>query len=309
MIEPDRRQAPPFKLSTDYSLTQPEVFALVHGQKLFTFRDIEQNVVKLELVFEAGKWHETRLGVSYFVSHLLPKGTANRNSFQLAEDLARLGAHLEVTAGYDTATLSLFVLKRNFFSSLDIVNEILNDPSFDEEELRQEKEIFIQDLRVSNEKTNVLASKEIRKSIFGNEHPYGSSAAEEDVKAIVRGDLVAFFKSHFHLHSAYLIGRLSDEEIHSVAKALAHPPSSAHETKQALSQSGSSHRLSKAGSVQASIRLGKKCIQKGNNKEYFDAVAFNHVLGGFFGSRLMKNIREEKGLWRGYESLRPTGDQ
>ena len=304
MIQPDRTQAPPFQLSSDYSLTQPEAFSLSGGQPVYAFRDIEQNVVKLDLVFEAGKWYESDLGVSYFASHLLPKGTSKRNSFQIAEALDMLGAHLEVSAGYDTTTLSLFVLRKNFFASLIIVIDLLQTPTFDENELRQEKEIFLQELRVNNEKTNVLASKEIRKAIFGENHPYGSSAEEPDVLAIQRETLLLFFRNHFHLQSAYLIGRLSDEEIRKMLEVLAQPPSPRLVESTFSPQRGISHRVEKPGSVQSSIRLGRKCIQKSNRKEYFDAVVFNHVLGGFFGSRLMKNIREEKGLTYGiYSSM------
>lgn len=302
MIEPNRTEAPPFRLSENYALTQPETFLLKEGQPLYAFRGLHQNVIKLELVFQAGKWHEPQSGVSYFTAHMLPKGTQTKNSFQIASALDSLGAHLEIVAGFDEVTLSLFVLKKNFSASLDLVLEIIQSPSFDETELRQQKDIFIQNLQVNNEKTNVLASKEIRKTIYGPNHPYGNSTEEQDVLAIRREALAAFYQNKLHLHSAYFLGAVSDDEMKKILDAMRLPRAADRVGSPPQVQPGVSHAMPKPGSVQASVRLGKRCIPKANNADYFDAVMFNHILGGYFGSRLMKNIREEKGLTYGIYS-------
>jgi predicted Zn-dependent peptidase len=144
---------------------------------------------------------------------MLRKGTRTRTSFILAAALERLGAHLEVTAGFDTVTLSLYVLHKNLFQATELVLDIIREPSFPEEELRQEKEIFIQNLRVNNEKTSVLASREIRKTIFGATHPYGNATEEQDVQAITTEQLRNFFHAQIQLHSAYFIGPATPGEL------------------------------------------------------------------------------------------------
>ena len=300
----DRTQAPPSQLSSDYSLARPEIFKLSGGKDLFAFRDLQQEAVKLELIFSSGKWHESKLGVSHFTAHMLSKGTTKKNSFQIAEGLDSLGAQWEVAPGFDFTYLSLFSLRKNLLTSLRIIIELLEGPSFDEGELRLLKEISAQSLRVNNEKTNVVASKEIRKAVFGLHHPYGSSMEEADIGNVSRVDLQQFFSHHFSLHSVFLVGRLSDEEIRDVVNII--PPLIARKEKDPDYEvvPGRSHTLTKPGGVQASIRLAKKCLSKTDSPEYFDAAMFNHMLGGFFGSRLMKNIREEKGLTYGiYSSL------
>lgn len=298
----DRAQAPAFTLSTDYSISQPEKFNFTGGQPLFAFRGLQQNVVKLDLCFEAGKWYEPASGLSHFTTQLLRKGTRSKTSFEIAESLDRLGAHLESVAGFDSVTVSLLVLRKNFFPALEVLLEILREPSFPEEELRQEKEIFIQNLRVSNEKTSVLASREIRKALYGNLHPYGNVTEEKDVAPIDITQLQGFFNSNFHLRAAYFIGPADDTEIHRLLGSF---PLNGHDLLLKSSpgiETGSSRKVSKAGSVQASIRLGKRCITKQASADYYDAVMVNHILGGYFGSRLMKNIREEKGLTYGIYS-------
>lgn len=298
----DRTQAPPFFLSTDYSLTQPEIIPFSKGQPLYVFRGLQQEVIKFDFIFRAGKWYEPASGVSHFMAHMLRKGTKTHSAAALAEGFEKLGAHLEVVAGFDTVTLSLYGLRKNLFEAAALLLEVIQEPSFPEEELRLEKEIFIQNLKVNNEKTSVLASREIRKTLFGAHHPYGNSTEETDVHSITAPSLRTFFQSHLHLHCAYLVGPVTDTELSKLCK-LFDRPAAVHEPQRLPKVSpGQSHAVNKPGSVQASIRLGKLCIRKQDSKEYYAAVMANHILGGFFGSRLMKNIREEKGLTYGIYS-------
>ena len=120
----------------------------------------------MEFIFSAGRWFETQSGVSHFTSQMFPKGTRHKTSFAIAETLDSLGAHLEINPGFDVIEISLYALRKNLLAALAIVKEILEEPSFDNNELRLLKEIFIQNLRVNNEKNNVVASREIRKVIF-----------------------------------------------------------------------------------------------------------------------------------------------
>lgn len=298
----DRTQAPPFHLSSDYSLVQPEVLAFRGGQPAFVFRNIQQQIIKLELTFQAGKWYEDKSGISYFTTQLLRKGTRTRSAFQIAASLDRIGAHLEAVAGFDTVTVSLFSLHKHLFRAVEILLDILSDPSFDEDELRQEKEIFIQNLRVNNEKTSVVASREIRKQVFGAAHPYGNSTEEADARSVHSTDLKAFFRDQFCLQSAYLVGPVSDLELEKLLGLF--PPGRPVPPGRRMPDihPGSSSRIQKENSVQVSVRLGKPCVRKRDDPDYFDAVMVNHLLGGYFGSRLMKNIREEKGLTYGIHS-------
>ncbi len=299
----DRTQAPPFSLSTDYSLLQPEIVTLSKGQSLYTFNGLQQEAIKLDLIFRAGKWYEPASGVSHFTAHMLRRGTTKRSAAAIAEGFERLGAHLEVTAGFDTITVSLYVLHKNLDEAACLLMEVLSVPTFPDEELRLEKEIFVQNLKVNNEKTSVLASREIRKTLFGPHHPYGNSTEEADVTAITTESLRRYFQSHLHLHSAYLVGPVNDADLDRLERIFDFPAATELSQQTPELISGHSHAVLKPGSVQASIRLGKLCIRKQDTKEYYAAVMANHVLGGFFGSRLMKNIREEKGLTYGIYSV------
>jgi predicted Zn-dependent peptidase len=220
----------------------------------------------------------------------------------LAEALDYLGATLEILAGFDTLTVSLFVLKRNLFAAADLVFDMLTDSVFPEDELRIEKDHFIQNLRISNEKTSVVASREFRKTLFGPLHPYGNLTEEADAIALQSADLRSHAANHLHLISGYFLGAVEDTDLERLRALFPSPSPKVQPVTVPPIETGVSHTVSKEGSVQSSIRLGKRCIPKGDDPEYFSAVMANHILGGYFGSRLMKNIREEKGLTYGIYS-------
>lgn len=298
----NRTEAPDFQLSTDYSLAQPERFQS-GAVPVFAFRQISQEAVRIELLFNAGKWHEPGPGVSHFVSQLLPKGTRHRNAFAVAEGFESLGAHLEVSPGFDITTVSLYALRKNVVEAMKLLHEVLTEPAFDEKELRIMKEIFLQNLRVQNEKTSVVASKEIRKAIFGGSHPYGSSLEEHQLSGLTTGPLQEYYQKHFNLRAVFMVGRLDDQVLQEVISLLPPSPPFIHPVDHTI-QPGTSVTLSRENSVQASIRMGTLFPAKRHSPEHFATILVNHILGGFFGSRLMKNIREDKGLTYGiYSSI------
>ncbi len=300
----DRKQAPAFTSSFSLSLPSPEVTELTNGNKVFWSKDVQQEVVKLELIFKSGKWFEPQNGISFFTAQLLDKGTDQKSSKEIADLLDQFGAQIEISAGLDYTSVSLFSLTRYLNNLLPIFQEIIQNASFPENELEIAKSIQIQNLKINNEKTNYVASKLIRKNIFGNDHPYGRSIEESDVLKITREGIARFFKDIFIPHQTYITGNISNKDYQSILMMLsAFGKIGNNQVEFSPRHLEINERVNKEGSVQSSIRIGKSSI-KSSHPEYFGLLTLNHILGGYFGSRLMKNIREEKGLTYGiYSSL------
>ena len=146
--------------------------------------------LKVEFIFRAGKWFESKVGQSHFTAQMLERGGINKTSAQLAEFFDRYGAHIEISAGLDFTSLALYTLSKKLHHVLPAFMEMIKTPSFPESELRQMKEVFIENLKVNSEKNSFLASKALKKNIFSTTHPYGSSVEQEDVNDIVRADLL-----------------------------------------------------------------------------------------------------------------------
>jgi len=300
----DRKSAPEFAEIKNFNLPTPEVITLTNGVPLVHFDNVCQEVIKVELIFKAGKWFEPKRGASQFTAQMLEKGTAKRNSFQIAEEFDQLGASVEISPGFDFTSISLYTLSKNIKKALPILCEIATSPSFPETEFGLMKDIYKQNLKINNKKNSHVASKKIRQSIFGSHHPYGSSLEESDIDNLTHEDLIHFFKERFSLHEIYVTGKVDIETKNMLSENFSdfHIPIVDGQKIILDNKLGkSSEYIEIPESVQSSLRLGKKIINR-SDPDYASLVLVNHVLGGYFGSRLMKNIREEKGLTYGIHS-------
>jgi predicted Zn-dependent peptidase len=299
----DRKVAPPFVKSDDFKLPGFQT-GDVNGIPLFIVPEVQQDILKIELIFQSGKWYEAKPGVSHFTSNMLEKGTQRLNSSELAEAFDRMGAHIEISAGYDNTSVSVYALRKNWKEAAELFAEMISTPAFDVEELDLMKDIFLQNLKINKEKTSFIASQLIRKNIFGN-HPYGTSLEEKDITAVQPGDLRAFHTSHLRPAAIFVTTHPSIAQEEIMARfQLFTAPGPEKQMAPPITPGNKNEHVSKEG-VQTSIRLGRRSLNR-KDQHYPDLLLFNHILGGYFGSRLMKNIREEKGLTYGiYSSINP----
>jgi zinc protease len=299
----DRKAAPVFVQNKSFELLVPEIQVLLNGSKLLFVNGGDQDVIKVELVFKAGKWYEPLPGISHFTGTMLPKGTLGRTSFQISDTFDFYGVHIEINPGFDFTSVALYSLPKYLPFVLDLLSEIVSYANYPESELRQAIDIYAQGLRINLEKTSYLASTAFRKSLFGNTHPYGYDVGFEDLERIRQQDLVSFRECHFGDFIGFISGKISEETKALVCDKLSQLKFSKVKQQQYTSATDSaknSHIL-KEGSVQASLRIGKLTINR-SHQDYPGFLLLNHILGGFFGSRLMKNIRELKGLTYGIHS-------
>ena len=303
----NRSIAPVFSKTFSIDLPTPEVVRLP-GEVDFVFLPgLQQEVFKLEVVFNAGKWQEPKAGLAHFTSIMLDKGTSGKSSKEIAETLDYYGAQIEISSGYDFVSISLYGLKKFAAEIFPVFVEILSDPVFPEEELDLQKNIFLQNLEVNEKKNSFLASRLIRKNIFGSSHPYGNSVEKENANSIASAELKDFFLSNFLVYEIYLIGNIEEQRKQWFVDQFSSLRLQKPDFKKDFTVEDGDHiqHVTKPDSIQSSIRMGRRIINR-EHQDYFRLLLLNHILGGYFGSRLMKNIREEKGLTYGiYSSLNP----
>ncbi|MFN8335245.1 MAG: pitrilysin family protein [Cyclobacteriaceae bacterium] len=299
----DRTVQPAFQKSTAFDLIRPETIALKNGVPVIVVRGGDQAVAKIEFVFDAGKWDEPQPGVSYFTAHLLQKGTASRNSYEISNEAEKRGIHFEVSPGHDFTSLALFGLTKNIGEIFELTREIITAPVFPQYELDQMRAIYTQSLKINLEKTSYIASLELRKKLFGSEHPYGRDAGPDEISALDRDWLLNFHRVRFGNFRIICSGKITDELLRSLISYFETVDLHTAEPKtfEAAITTVSSDFIEKESSVQSSLRLGRKAVDR-LHPDYAAVLLLNHIFGGYFGSRLMKNIREEKGLTYGISS-------
>ena len=299
----DRTVQPAFQNSSSFDLIHPEAITLKNKLPITVVRGGEQAVAKIEFVFEAGKWYESHPGVSYFTAHQLQKGTASKNSYQISSETEHLGVHFDVSPGHDFSSVALYGLTKNIHEVFDLTREIITAPVFPEHELDQMKAIYNQTLKINLGKTSYLASLELRKKLFGQRHPYGQDAGLSDVSEIQRNGLSDFHKARFGNFRIICSGNITDTLLNALSDCFQsvqlHPSSG--KTFAETQVDISAEFIEKKDSVQSSLRLGRRAVNR-IHADYPAVLLLNHIFGGYFGSRLMKNIREEKGLTYGINS-------
>jgi len=304
----DRKSPPPFAKEFSFDLPHSTPIRVGNGIELHWVKGSKE-IIKLDFIFQAGKWYEPKPGIAYFTAHMLEKGTANYSANQISEIIDYHGAQLEISSGADFVSISLYSLTKNLHSVLPLLIELLQQPVFPSDELELLLTIYEQNLKVNQQKTSFVAGKLLAKNIFGAQHPYGKSAEESDLKNITREDLIHYHAERFVPFSIFLTGDLSSDEMDWLQQSLARFKGASRDRSLAKSVElliPKKETVKKEASVQASLRMGKLCITRAD-KDYPSFLLLNHMLGGYFGSRLMKNIREEKGLTYGiYSSLSPN---
>ncbi len=301
----DRTIAPPFQKTTRFDLLEPTTNKLLNGIDVHYLTGGQQDVIKIELIFKAGRWYEKKWGAAHFMATLLMKGSKKKNSFEIASIFDFYGAHVEVNPGLDVVSVALYTLIKNLKPVLELLFEIITETDFPARELELSKAIYLQNLKVNKEKTSFQAGKFFRKHLFGEVHPYGKELDEKEVERLdpdaLRDHYHAFFRDLLIIvsgkideHSIDLINSTFSGLRCKTSEAISlHPPT----------DEPSRNLYDKEGSLQTSVRVGKRFIGR-SHSDYFDVLLLNHLLGGYFGSRLMRNIREEKGLTYGiYASI------
>lgn len=266
-----------------------------------------QELVKLQILFPAGIIYQNKSLQAFFTAKMLKEGSRNYISSKIAETLDFYGAFLDIKTNRDHAIIHLICLNKHLKEIFPIIVDFLNHPLFAEKELKvmieQEKQNFLH----RNEKGKVQAQKAFNKELFGANHPYGSTAILEDFDKIERRDLVDFFQSNYILSQAkvYLAGFISDDvfdPLHKYIGELQIDQKSFSSTTIPYPDTKPQNLIiPKENALQTAIRMGKLFPDRKSSD--FPALALTQtILGGFFGSRLMQNIREDKGYTYGIHS-------
>jgi zinc protease len=268
---------------------------------------IKQEIVKCDLVFEAGSKYEVQHGTAAYTIRMLQEGTTNKTATQIAEAFSKLGYFIEYTSGVERAVISLSGLSKNINKALVLVLDIVLNAQFDTNEWAKQQALSIQSLQINQQKTAFLASNIFKNQLFGNTHPLGTIPNETLIKSVTTEHLKDFHKKHIlsGISKVFISGNINEPTWNQFTKILANTSFEkqiiAIPENRSMEPNIAKKHEDIEGSVQCSLRIGQASIDR-KHPHYFDLVLTNTILGGYFGSRLMKNIRENKGYTYGISS-------
>ena len=299
----DRTVAPKFVEPKKFKLPNPETIHFENGSRFFFLKAGNQPVVRLEFIFRAGAWFETAPGVAYFTGKMLTEGTTSFTSKDIAERLDQYGAYVEVHPGFDYTNLSIHIATFHLEKIIPILDEILFSPSFQDHEFELMKQIQIQQLSINEQKNDFVASRLFRSKLYGN-FPYGNVMKEE----IIKNTSINELKDHYErwINGRFDLVMTGDFDLKiqdSIIRFLENKLHKIHDfdPKECIGQDHFSEYIEKEASLQSSIFMGKRSLNR-KDERFGQLLLLNEVFGGYFGSRLMQNIREDKGFTYGIHS-------
>lgn len=309
----DRTKAPETYEIDAVNIQIAEVTHLSNGARLHAIKSETQPVIRLDFVFKAGKWFDHKKGTSDIAARMLLEGSLNHTAKQIADKVAFYGASFENNHGYDRSEYTLYCLAKYTSELLPLVLDVLQNPTFPEEEFDLLKQRTIQSLKVQRQKNNYLATHSFTQQIYGDNHPYTFGFDTGILEAITKEDAEAYYKSRFITQEleVFACGAIDDQmQRHleqEISKLQIQPSNlSAFAPEHQVSSATNKYNLVQVDdSLQSSIRIGKR-FPKISEPDYQKLLVLNEILGGYFGSRLMRNIREDKGYTYGiYSAISP----
>ncbi len=309
MQEPmERKQAPETFIQTDIPIIQPEELVLDNGLKVYLLEGGHEEIVKVELVFFAGSFYQSSPLVAFATAHLLRTGTRNRNATEINKLFDFYGTYFHADAQKDLASFSVFVLQKHFEPVMELYADMIMNPVFPEDELALFLKNQKQQYLINTQRVQYLARTYFNELLFGHQHPYGFRAEAADFDGMDRSDLITFHQDYYHPANAFCIvsGRLPVNirdllrsklgRIDRSNRLRVAPPSYLVEAA-----SEKKVMVQRPNVLQSAIRIGRRLFNR-CHPDYYKLMITNTLLGGYFGSRLMQNIRQNKGYTYGIGS-------
>jgi predicted Zn-dependent peptidase len=306
----DRTKAPKIVIPETVNIAKANKHYLTNGKAIHIIEQGLPELVRFEAIFDAGSVKDQNPILPDITNAMLDEGTERHSSKELAEKLDFLAANLNLNVGKHTASLTVHSLKKHFAEVMELLVEMMTRPKFSENELNIVRQHQYQNYLIRRENTDKLASDRFWEVIFGENHPYGISVKAEDYLKMQPDNLLRFHKEHYRPEEAlFLFSGRPDASVNKILEKNLKPfkpvdsGSFSFNNTDIRPSKQMQHRVHKKDAVQASLRMGKATINK-HHPDYIKLNIVNVLLGGYFGSRLMANIREDKGYTYGiYSSL------
>ena len=308
----DRSQQPPIHDLDEFRLKAPQRYVLPNGVKLWVLDSGDVEVTRIDLVINAGRHHQSHLLQALFTNRMLREGTTLLSRAQIAEQLDFHGAWMEQNVSFEHSYISLYTLNKHLKTTIGLLAQMVKEPLFDAQVLEVVKQNNLQRFLTALQQPNAQARRLFKRAIYG-QHLLCDMADAPDYKAVNVEMLKEFHRQWYHSGnlSIYLAGRITDDCIELINQTFGEPFGEGQqggEIYQGTIPQPFHQQLFKEmpGTAQSSVLIGKSTINL-LHPDFLKLRVLVTLLGGYFGSRLMTTIREEKGMTYGiYSVLNPS---
>ena len=306
----DRKIPPPIKdaVYLRLELKPYTKYILDNGVEVYAIDAGAEEVLQLEMVFFAGDWYEGQNGIAAATNFLLKNGSSKRTAYEINEHFDYFGSYLNRNCYNETSNIILHCLTKHLHELLPVMRELITDATFPQHELDIYKQNMKQRLEVNLKKCEVVANRQIDEYLYGHDHPYGKYSTLETYDALDRDAIMSFYERYYGRGRCviFVAGIIPSDIHHQLNQHFGQLPLN----KEALpeiqypvtpSTQKKNRIINDPEGLQGAVRIARPFPNR-HHPDYKQAMVLNTLLGGFFGSRLMDNIREDKGYTYGIYS-------
>ncbi|MBT8219582.1 MAG: insulinase family protein [Bacteroidia bacterium] len=303
---PNRSAPPPIANVNRVPFPEHTEYFMVGKVPVVRLQSDSYSVVKIEIIFDAGRLYESKRSVGKATNLLLKSGTLSKTIKEINETIDYHGATISLPVNFDHSSIVLYCLSKYVSQLLPLVFEILTQPVFPQKEFEFFTEQQKSKLKVALQNVDNQAYRIITEQIFGKGHPYGYNSSLEDYDLMTRDDLIRHHRQLYHLDNCrvFISGNMSDSDFRSLEEMLGTIPSGKKPSLCPQHEPLAKPAKIKTpfdGKVQSAIKIGRKTFNR-QHEHYQQLYILNTLLGGYFGSRLSMNIREKRGFTYGIHS-------
>lgn len=296
---PDRKKGVLIKPVQQLYIPPIEIYFLTNGIKVYEINLGSQDIIKMEIIHEAGRSTEHQKLISKATASLMREGTDFKSSSEIADEIDYYGSSIKTASNMDFSYSTLYSLSKYAGKGIRLMHEIYTQPTFPEDEIEKFKKLNIQKLKEELGKNEVLSYRQITDEIFGKDHAYGYNSTEESYKLITREEIIRHYTQRYGTNNCTIIlsGKITDtirKEVINLFGSFDKPITDPVYTPVTTSEVGRKVQIYSKNEHQNAIKTGFRLF----DVNHTDQSAFyltNAILGGYFGSRLMTSIREESG--------------
>lgn len=302
----DRTIQPSIRQMESFQIQKPKIHIMPNGIPVKILKAGEEEVVRLDIMMRGGQWEQEQPLQAMLTARMLREGSSQYSSSEIAEKLDYYGAWLDVSSSMNYSFVTLYSLNKYFAQTLSVVVSLLREPLFPEKEFSIVLGSNRQQFMINQEKVDVLARKELNQILFGKNHPCGRYASVEDYEKLSVEDLHRLYNKYYHSKNCtcYVSGYVTENVLAIIEEMLGKDVWGNGCVLRELTDIQPANRTIKAkfiernDSCQSAIYLGNFTVDC-HHADFFKTRLLITLFGGYFGSRLMKNIREDKGYTYG----------
>ncbi len=282
-------------------LALPRKQVMPNGVPLYLLDSTDKGVVRFDLLFKGGYAVQNKPLLAMFTNRMLREGAGSLSAAEISHRLDYYGAWIDMYSSQNCNHITLFTMSKHLVPLLDVLEDMVMRPLFPQDNLDTVRNNNKSHFSINSRKVDIVSQRYFENSLWGEEHPLGHIVEEADYDGITRDDIIDYYNSYYGSRncSMFVSGSVNDEILAVITRCFGNAEwgcaNECTSVQLALPSSMPGRRsIPVPGTMQSAVKIGLM-VMDADHPDFYKFRFLTVLLGGYFGSRLMSNIREENG--------------